>query len=170
MDNIILIGMPASGKSTAGVILAKYLGYDFVDCDLAIQNKTGELLHETIKREGAEGFIKIEEEVNLSLSPQKCVLSTGGSAVYSPKAMEHFKEIGTVIYLKVSPDSLTKRIHGRSLFLRGVIMRGNVRTIEELYEERRPLYEKYADITIDCDNITVNDTVLAMLSKLHFAK
>ncbi|MCD8201727.1 MAG: shikimate kinase [Clostridia bacterium] len=166
MANVILIGMPASGKSTAGVILAKHLGYNFLDCDLAIQGKTGELLHETIARIGNEGFIKTEEFVNLSLSPDRSVISTGGSAIYSPAAMAHFGQLGRIIYLKVSLEKIIERVHGEDLFLRGVVMRGNCETIEDLYKERCPLYEKYADITIDCSDISVDGTVEAMLATL----
>jgi len=100
-DNIILIGMPASGKSTAGVVLAKFLGYDFIDTDILIQEKTGKLLHEIISEKGLEGFKELEEDINASVCCHKSIISPGGSVIYGERAMRHFKEIGTVVYLKL---------------------------------------------------------------------
>ncbi len=160
-NNIILIGMPASGKSTLGVILAKVLGYKFIDSDILIQEKQGRKLSEIIEEEGIDGFIEIENEVNASIDAQKTVISTGGSAVYGEKAMEHFKKIGTVIYLHVDYDRLVKRLS--DIKQRGVVIRPG-QTFEQLYDERMKLYKKYADITVneECENVEI---VLAELLK-----
>ena len=145
---VILIGMPACGKSTVGVLLAKRLGYRFVDSDLHIQESEGKLLQEIINEQGMEGFIKIEEKVNLDLgtSQSRWVIATGGSAVYSPAAMAHFREIGTVVYLKLSYKTVRRRLGNFSH--RGVVMPEGY-TLRRLYDERCALYEKYAHITID---------------------
>ena len=144
-DNIILIGMPGAGKSTVGVVLAKKLGYAFVDSDLIIQSKEGRLLHEIISKRGIEGFWKIEETVNASIEAHRCVIATGGSAVYGAKAMEHFKQIGSIIYLQLSCDAIADRLG--DLSERGVTLKEG-QGLPELYDERIPLYEKYADVTI----------------------
>ena len=145
---IILIGMPACGKSTVGVLLAKRLGYRFVDSDLHIQEAEGKLLQEIIDEQGMDGFIKIEEKVNLTLgtSQSRWVIATGGSAVYSPAAMAHFREIGTVVYLKLSYTTVRRRLGNFSH--RGVVMPEGY-TLRRLYDERCKLYETYAHITID---------------------
>ncbi len=158
-DNVILIGMPASGKSTAGVRAAKILGYSFLDCDLLIQNATDELLYETIQREGPDEFIRLEEKINATIHCHKTVISTGGSAVYSEKAMTHFRSIGKIIYLSLSLDEVKKRIGGDDLFMRGVVMKKNVKTIDDLYAERAPLYEKFANYIIYADGQTLEETV-----------
>ena len=145
---VILIGMPACGKSTVGVLLAKRLGYRFVDSDLHIQEAEGKLLQEIINEQGMKGFIKIEEKVNLDLgtSDSRWVIATGGSAVYSPAAMAHFREIGTVVYLKLSYKTVCRRLGNFSH--RGVVMPEGY-TLRRLYDERCSLYEKYAHITIE---------------------
>lgn len=160
--NLILIGMPSSGKSTAGILLAKSLGYGFIDSDLLIQNSEKALLSEIIEREGTEGFIRIEEKINAELWATRCVIATGGSAVYGEKAMEHFRNIGKIIYLRLDPEFVKKRIP--NLAKRGVVMRGNLTTVEELYEERRPLYEKYADATVDWEGRSMDDFVTELIS------
>ncbi len=147
--NIVLIGMPGSGKSTVGVVLAKRLGYRFVDSDLVIQNKTGRLLHELIEEYGIEGFWKIENDVNASIEADSTVIATGGSAVYGDSAMSRLGENATVVYLSISYDELKERLG--DLNARGVTLRPG-QTLRDLYEERLPLYEKYADITIRCDD------------------
>ena len=144
--NIILIGMPASGKSTAGVLLAKTVGYGFIDTDLLIQNEQKSLLCDIIAAKGAEEFIKIEETVLSDLWAERCVVATGGSAVYGERAMRHLKEIGTVVYLKLGEKTIEKRL--KNIVLRGVVMRRSGETVADLYAERVPLYEKYADITV----------------------
>ena len=110
MRNIILIGMPGSGKSTVGVVLAKKLGYKFIDSDLIIQEKYNATLERLIEKYGDAGFIKLENDVNAAIDVKKTVIATGGSAVYGQQAMEHFKEIGTVIYLDVSKEELEERL------------------------------------------------------------
>lgn len=160
MKNIILIGMPASGKSTAGVLLAKAIGYGFIDTDLLIQNRERALLCDIIRKKGSEEFLRIEEEVNAELWAEHCVISTGGSVIYGEKAMEHLKELGVVVYLRLGEPALEKRL--KNIFRRGVVMRTPGETVAQLYAERVPLYEKYADITVDCENHTVEETVQAI--------
>ena len=160
MKNIILIGMPASGKSTAGVLLAKAIGYGFIDTDLLIQNRERALLCDIIREKGSEEFLRIEEEVNAELWAEHCVISTGGSVIYGEKAMAHLKELGVVVYLKLGEPALEKRL--KNIFRRGVVMRTPGETVAQLYAERVPLYEKYADITVDCENHTVEQTVQAI--------
>ena len=144
--NIVLIGMPGSGKSTVGVILAKVLGYTFVDSDLLIQKEEKRLLKDIIAKEGQEGFLKIENRVNKSIDTENSVIATGGSVVYCQEAMEHLKEIGTILYLKLDYPILNRRLS--NLIGRGVVLREG-QTLKDLYEERVPLYEKYADYIID---------------------
>ena len=160
MKNIVLIGMPASGKSTAGVLLAKAIGYGFIDTDLLIQNRERALLCDIIQAKGAEEFLRIEEQVNSELWAEHCVISTGGSVIYGEKAMLHLKELGTVVYLKLSEPALEKRL--KNIFRSGVVMRTPGETVAQLYAERVPLYEKYADVTIDCEGHTVEETVQAI--------
>lgn len=146
-DNIVLVGMPGAGKSTVGVVLAKRIGYRFVDSDLVIQEKYGKLLHELIEEHGIDGFLELEDGVNASLQTHRCVIATGGSAVYGARAMEHLREIGTVIYLKLPYEEVEERLG--DLAARGVTLRPG-QTLLDLYEERIPLYEKYAHKTIEC--------------------
>lgn len=155
-NNIILIGMPGCGKSTVGVVLAKTLGYRFVDSDLLIQEKTGKLLHQIIEDEGLDGFNKIEEDVNASINLTSAVIATGGSAVYGQRAMEHLKEIGTVVYLRSSLETLEERLG--DLNERGVSIKEGM-TLKDLFDERRPLYEKYADITVDTGKTPIRNVV-----------
>lgn len=145
-SNIILIGMPGVGKSTVGVVLAKILGYHFVDTDLVIQEKEGRLLKDIIEQEGNESFIKIEERINAELEAEYSVIAPGGSVIYGSRAMKHFKEIGTVVYLKASYDVINTRLS--NLKGRGVVLKEG-QTLKNLYDERCVLYEKYADITVD---------------------
>ena len=155
-DNIILIGMPGSGKSTAGVVLAKFIGYDFLDTDLIIQDKTGKLLHELISEHGLDGFLKIEEEINASVNCHKSVIAPGGSVIYGEKAMEHFKKMGTIVYLKLSYEDVESRLG--NLKSRGVALKDGM-TLKDLYEERTPYYEKYADIVVDEHGQNVEETI-----------
>lgn len=153
-DNIILIGMPGAGKSTLGVVLAKILAYDFLDADLVIQNRCDKTLQKLIDVCGPEGFIEVENEILKDLSARRTVISTGGSAVYSDAAMQHLSSIGTVVYLKISYNSMMSRVH--DLQERGVVLRdGHGMSMRELYDERKPLYEKYAEITVDVDDLTI---------------
>ena len=154
--NVVLIGMPGAGKSTVGVVLAKRMGYRFVDSDLVIQEREGKLLHELIEEHGVEGFWEIENDVNASLDMEKAVIATGGSAVYGKEAMEHLQQIATVVYLKLSYEEIAERLG--DLTARGVtLMPGQ--TLMDLYEERIPLYEKYADKIIECDGKMLREIV-----------
>lgn len=162
-QNIVLIGMPGAGKSTVGVILAKVLGYEFLDADLLIQKQEKRLLWEIIAQEGQEVFLKIEDRVNASIEAEKAVISTGGSVVYCKNAMEHLKEIGIVIYLKLDYEGLEKRLG--NLKGRGVVLKDG-QTLKDLYEERVPLYERYADLTVDEENLDVEGTLQKILESL----
>lgn len=144
--NIVLIGMPSAGKSTVGVLLAKRLGYSFVDVDLVIQEQEGKLLKEIIAERGMEEFLQIEDQVNAGLDREKTVIAPGGSVIYGKNAMNHLKSIGTVIYLKLGYEEIEKRLG--NLTDRGVALRDGM-TLRDLYEERTPYYERYADITLD---------------------
>ena len=156
MKNIILIGMPGAGKSTVGVVLAKKLGYAFVDADLVIQSREGKLLHEIIAERGVEGFWQVEESVGESLEARRTVIATGGSAVYGPKAMAHYKQIGTVIYLSLPLSKIRKRLG--DLDERGVTLRDG-QDLAGLYRERVPLYERYADLTVACEGLSIREIV-----------
>ena len=155
-NNIVLIGMPGVGKSTAGVVLAKILGYKFVDADIVIQEEEGKLLKEIIASVGVDGFIQVENRVNSQLSCEKTVIATGGSVVYGKEAMEHLKEIGTVVYLKVDFKTIDSRLG--NLKGRGVVLKDG-QDLKALYEERVPLYENYADIIVDEAGCTVEETI-----------
>lgn len=156
MKNIVLIGMPGAGKSTIGVLLAKSMLMDFCDTDLIIQKKEGKALCEIIKEKGTEEFIAIEDEIIGAQSFNNCVVATGGSAVYGENAMKKLKENGITVYLKVNAEELEKRIC--NIHTRGIAMKEGT-TIAELYAERAPLYEKYADITVDCSESTPEECV-----------
>lgn len=156
MNNIILIGMPASGKSTVGVVVAKRLGYEFVDTDLLIQKQEKRLLKEIIAQEGNDGFLKIENQVNRDLKVDRAVVSPGGSVVYCEEAMEHFKEIGTVVYLKAPFEEINRRISNAKN--RGVVLKDG-QTLKDLYEERVKLFEKYADLTVEEDGSSLEETI-----------
>lgn len=160
MENIIFIGMPTAGKSTIGVVAAKRLGYGFIDSDLLIQEQEGCLLKDIIEREGADGFLAIENQVNRDIDTDRSVIAPGGSAVYCKEAMEHFKEIGTVIYLKASYETIESRLE--NIKGRGVVLRDG-QTLKDLYDERTSLFEQYADITVCEDGITIDETIEAVL-------
>jgi len=164
MNNIILIGMPAVGKSTVGVIIAKRLGYRFIDTDLLIQEETGKLLREIIAEQGRDGFLKIEDDVNSRVNVDKTVISPGGSVVYCENAMKHYKEIGKILYLKVSFDTISKRL--RNAKRRGVVLRDG-QTLEDLYNERVKLFEKYADITVVEDGFSLEETIDNVLEAIE---
>lgn len=144
--NITLIGMPASGKSSVGVVLAKRLGKKFVDTDIVIQEKYGKLLKELIEEHGDEGFREIEDEVNAGLDLDNSIISPGGSVVYGEKAMQHLKEISVIIYLELSYTAIKSRLG--DLRERGITLKKG-QSLKDLYLERVPLYEKYADITVN---------------------
>lgn len=162
-NNIILIGMPGVGKSSAGVVLAKAMGYSFVDSDIIIQEREGRLLKDIIAEDGIEGFIKIENEVNSTLDMCESIIATGGSVVYGEEAMQHLREIGCVVYLRVSFEEIDSRLG--CLVGRGVVLKEG-QTLKDLYEERSPLYEKYADIVVDEDGQTIRETVENVIDEL----
>ena len=163
MKNIVLIGMPGAGKSTVGVVLAKHEGFGFLDSDLVIQEKTGLLLHEIISREGDEGFRQVENRVNASLQVRHTVIATGGSVIYGREAMQHLRRIGTVVYLKLSCPSIAERLG--DLKERGVTLKEG-QMLQQLYDERVPLYERYADITIDCEEKSIREIVAEISARL----
>ncbi|MDC7279825.1 shikimate kinase [Butyrivibrio fibrisolvens] len=163
-NNIVLIGMPGVGKSTLGVVLAKKLGYEFVDADLLIQKREKRLLKEIIAEEGVDGFLKIENDVNAGIQTDKTVIATGGSVIYGAEAMEHLKEIGTVVYLKLDYETLDSRLG--SLKGRGVVLKDG-QNLKSLYEERVPLYEKYADVIVDEHGLDLETTLIKLLEKIE---
>lgn len=161
-NNIVLIGMPGAGKSTVGVVLAKKLGYSFVDADLVIQSWEGKLLHEIIAERGVEGFWMLEETVGESIEAERTVIATGGSAVYGENAMAHYKQIGTVVYLSLPLTEIRERLG--DLTERGVTLKEG-QDLDSLYAERLPLYERYADVTVECGGLQIREIVekIAML-------
>ena len=163
MKNIVLIGMPGAGKSTVGVVLAKNMGMSFLDSDLVIQEREGKKLHELIEEHGMDGFLAIEGRVNASLNPKTAVIATGGSAVYSEEAMELLRSIAMICYLKLPYRSIEERLG--DLAERGVVLREG-ETLYELYEERVPLYEKYANITVECENKNIREIVTELSKRL----
>ena len=156
MKNIIFIGMPASGKSTVGVVIAKRLGYDFIDTDLLIQKQENRLLKEIIADVGNEGFLAIENQVNREVEAERAVISPGGSVIYCKEAMELFKEIGTVVYLLVSFETINRRISNAKN--RGVVLKEG-QTLRDLYEERTKLFEKYADYIVSEEGLSLEETI-----------
>lgn len=161
-SNLVLIGMPGAGKSSMGVVAAKMLGMDFIDADLLIQNRFGRTLARLIDELGAEGFIEIENEVLCDIECENTVVATGGSAIYSEEAMAHLREMGTIVYLQASFEELVERLG--ELAERGVVMRessGN--TLADLYAERIPLYERWAEITISCDGLSIRETAESLV-------
>ena len=163
MKSIILIGMPAVGKSTVGVVVAKRLGYEFIDTDLLIQKQENRLLKEIIEDEGIDGFLKIENQVNCDVQAERAVISPGGSVVYCQETMEHYKKIGVVVYLRASFETINNRI--RNAKNRGVVLKEG-QTLERLYEERVKLFEKYADITLDEEGKELGETIELVLQRL----
>jgi len=166
-DNVVLIGMSGAGKSTLGVLLAKALGKQFADTDLLIQQRTGRLLQQIIDSEGVDRFLEIEEETVLGAELRGCVIATGGSVVYSERAMEALRRYGTVVYLAVSFAELATRLG--NITTRGIVFKGSS-DLRTVFEERLPLYQKYADITVDCTRSDVEASVRALLSALEKAE
>lgn len=162
-SNIVLIGMPGAGKSTVGVVLAKHLGMSFVDSDLVIQDTYKRLLHQLIEEHGVEGFWKIENDINAALDKRNCVIATGGSAIYGGEAMAHLREIGAVVYLKLSYEEVAERLG--DLNARGVTLRSG-QDLRALFTERTPLYEKYAHVTIACDGKPIREIVKEIAEKV----
>lgn len=166
MNNIVLIGMPASGKSTTGVILAKILRYAFLDTDLLLQERTGRGLQEMIDTDGIEAFNALEESVVLSVRAERTVIATGGSVVYSERAMEHLRAGGKVVYLKLGCEQIERRLD--NILTRGVVMSPG-QTLRDVYDERISLYEKYADVTADADTDSIERTAENIIKQLGLA-
>lgn len=164
MKNVIFIGMPASGKSTIGVVVAKRLGYDFIDTDLLIQKQEGKLLKDIIEEVGSDGFLRIENRVNRELQAERSVIAPGGSVIYCREAMEHFQELGTIVYLKVPYETIYSRIN--DVKNRGVVLKEN-QTFREMYEERTALFEQYADYIVDEEGLSLNETIDEVLLHLQ---
>lgn len=160
LSNIILIGMPASGKSTCGVLAAKALLKNFFDTDLLIQNLEGRRLQEIIDEKGNSYFEAAEEKAILSLDIQGTVIATGGSVVYSEKAMKHLQQLGKIIYLHLDYETMQKRL--TNIVTRGVVLRKGS-TLFDMYKERLPLYEKYADEILNCSNFSIEETVTSIV-------
>lgn len=157
MKNIVLIGMPGSGKSTVGVLLAKAMGFHFIDTDIIIQNRTGLLLQQIIDGQGLDAFCIEEERSIMSIEQTcNCVISTGGSAVYSRSAMLFLKQHGFVYYLSLPEETIEKRI--KNITTRGIAMRPED-SIKDVFARRRKLYEEYADITVDCQNKSIEEII-----------
>ena len=154
--NIVLIGMPGCGKSTVGVVLAKALEYSFIDSDLIIQRREKMSLQKIINSKGIKSFLKAEEDAVFTIFEDDAVIATGGSVVYSDKAMTYLKENGIVIYLRLPFEEIEKRLV--NIKTRGVAMEKGA-TLLSLFKERTPLYEKWADITIDTSGLTLEETV-----------
>lgn len=156
MANIILIGMPGCGKSTVGVILAKTLGIGFVDTDLIIQQRENKLLQNIIDNDGIDFFLNCEAEAVKSLYCDNCVVATGGSVVYREDAIQHLKSNGKIIFLDVPLDEIKRRLN--NINTRGIAAKKN-KSIEDIYNERIALYNKYADVIIKTDGESVEKTV-----------
>ncbi len=164
MKNLILIGMPACGKSTVGVILAKTVGMKFLDTDLLIQEREGALLQELINTKGNDYFKKVEEYVLRSVNIENAVVSTGGSAVYYPEAIKHFKKNGIIVYIKVPFETIESRLD--NITTRGVTMAPG-QTLKDLYDQRAPLYEANADLVVDADGLTVEQTIEKIIESIE---
>lgn len=163
-ENIVLIGMPACGKSVTGVVLAKSLQMNFLDTDLLIQETAGKGLQDIINEDGMESFKQLEEEVLCDVQATHTVIATGGSAVYYPKAMEHLKKLGRIVYIHVSVETILQRLN--NITTRGVAMSRD-QGIAELYEERKPLYEKYAEVTAESGGGSMEETVADIVEKME---
>jgi shikimate kinase len=163
MRNIILTGMPGAGKSTVGVILAKTLGMNFIDTDIVLQENSGRMLQEIINTEGIDAFLQAEESVIVSLKGENTIIATGGSVVFSEKSMQYLKKQGIIIYLSLSYEEMARRI--RNITTRGIVLAAD-QSLLDLYNQRLPLYEKYADRTIDCSDRDVEKIVENILHAL----
>ncbi|MDQ0913909.1 shikimate kinase [Paenibacillus sp. V4I5] len=162
--NIVLIGMSGAGKSTLGVLLAKALGMDYVDVDIVIQQHEGKLLQDIIDNDGIEKFMQVEEKIVSELQLKNCIISTGGSVVYSEKAMNVLKHGGQIIYLHVPYEEIKRRLI--NITTRGIVIKkGN--SLKDVYEERVPLYMKYSDKTVDCSNKNIEQCVLEIIEKIQ---
>lgn len=156
MKSVVLIGMPGAGKSTVGVILAKELGFQFIDSDLLIQKQEKRLLKDIIAKEGLEKFIEIENKVNCSITEDHSVIATGGSVIYGREAMEHLRKIATVVYIKLPYHTLAERLG--NIKQRGVVLKTG-QNLKGLFQERCPLYERYAHLIIDADKKNIEEVM-----------
>ena len=163
MDNIVLIGMPGSGKSTVGVVLAKALGLRFVDVDLLIQEREGALLQELIDRRGVERFLDLERDAVLSLNCRGTVIAPGGSCVCREESIAHMRRLGTVVYLSLSLEDVAGRI--RNLSSRGIALSPG-QTLADVYRYRVPLYQRCAHITVPAEGQSLAETVEAVKKAL----
>ena len=148
MSNIVLIGMPTSGKTTIGTELSARIGYGYIDSDSVIVARSGKNLRDLIAELGNDGYLDFESKVNAEIAADRCVIATGGSAVYREKGMKKLKENATIVYLKMSYEEMRKRLG--DIAARGVVLKEGF-TLLDMYNERVPLYEKYADITVEID-------------------
>lgn len=164
MDNIILIGMAGCGKSTVGVLLAKMLGYDFIDSDLLIQKSAGKKIYEILRDDGNDYFTDLENKINSQITAKKTVIATGGSAVFGQDAMRHLGSIGKIVYLEVPLHELKKRV--TNFQTRGIVKKED-QTLEDVYNERAPLYKKYADITVSCTDCSLEQNAKKIISALN---
>lgn len=158
--NVVLIGMPAAGKSTVGVLVAKNAGLTFIDTDLLIQSADGRSLRCIIEDEGRDVFRRLEEQQILELDVRGALISTGGSVVYSDVAVEHLRRLGVVVFLDASLEEIRSRIG--ELDARGLV-RGSSQTLDDLYAERRPLYLRACDVVVDCRGRTQSQVAEAVL-------
>lgn len=163
MHNIILIGMPGSGKSTAGVLLAKALGYGFLDVDLILQQQQGALLQTLLEQYGTEAFLDMEAQAIEGIACDRCVIAPGGSAVCRPAGVAHLQSLGVLVYLRLPFETLEARIN--NLETRGIAM-GETQTLRALYDQRAPLYAQYAGLTIDVGGLTPAQTVAELVRQL----
>ncbi|WP_438349957.1 shikimate kinase [Paenibacillus sp. FA6] len=162
--NIVLIGMSGAGKSTLGVLLAKALGMDYADSDIIIQQHEGRLLQDIIDNDGIEKFMEVEEKIVSELQLKNCIISTGGSVIYSDKAMNVLKQGGQIIYLHVPYEEIKRRLI--NITTRGIVIKkGN--SLKNVYEERVPLYIKYSDKTLDCSNKDIDHCVREIIEKIQ---
>ncbi len=164
MKNVILIGMPTCGKTSIGTALSAYIGYGYIDSDSVIVAREGKNLRELIEELGNESFLDIEAKVNGTITAQRCVIATGGSAIYRESGINNLKKNGVVVYLKISYETMCARL--RDLKTRGVVLKEGF-TLKDLYEERIPLYEKYADITVEIDGKTLEESVKAVAEAIQ---
>ena len=163
MKNIILTGMPGAGKSTVGVILAKTLGMNFIDTDIVLQENEGRILQEIINTDGIDAFLKTEESIIVSLQCENTIIATGGSVVFSDKSMNYLKKKGIIVYLYIGYEELVQRI--KNITTRGIVLAAD-QSLLDLYNQRLPLYEKYADRTIDCSDIDVEKIIEKVIHEL----
>ena len=155
MKNIILVGMPGSGKSTLGILLAKKIHYGYIDSDSVIVAREGKLLHELIAELGNDGFLELEAQVNSSITAKRCVIATGGSAIYRGDVIDKMKQNGIVVYLKIPYEEVERRLGDWKK--RGVVLKEGF-TLKDLYNERSPLYEQHADYIVELDENSVEDS------------